>query len=659
MSCTGYEIESGMQDLFLDVLGSTATKREAKSYLSRFSPSKPNIQPQETPPRRYKHMSVAVGNLSLPPRAVDESPVFTQIVPENRFVNQATESLHVALVKIRAPQLVDDAILQGVGHTISQLTRLGLNSAVVIDCEDGEIRNPLDACRAALEQGDRVVTAIDLYKGRGARRLDSVIGLSTVREQNLSSNSARGRLQITHRNLILAPLRRGVTPVIVPIGFKYDTHALVPVAADDVVLSLAQELVGLQRQDMLEEDFHNVTGRVESLKKPISLDRIILLDSLGGIPSRDTVHGSHVFINLEQEYREIRDELRQSTEGGQYLAKMSSLAEILPVQPRLISPGLVFGTNSSSTSPIGQDNSDLLTKSTDHNRAKSHLRNLDLLKNTLAILPASSSAIIITPQEAVNSGRSSGRLSQRLGVGTRRQKNPLIYNLLTDKPVVSSSLPSCRTQKNLANVLHPVSIPSPATFVKRGIPISIIPDPNLHPWTSATSSPSIQLSDPRIDLTRLVHLIDDSFNRKIDVDHYLSRVKDCVAGIIIAGEYEGGAVLTWEIPPGSPYSPPVPYLDKFAVLKRSQGAGGVADIVFKAMVRDCFPDGVCWRSRQDNPVNKWYFERATGTWKIPKTNWTMFWTTQGVEKGGSTFLDYEQVCKSVVPSWADKKAVAD
>jgi amino-acid N-acetyltransferase len=158
-----------------------------------------------------------------------------------------------------------------------------------------------------------------------------------------------------------------------------------------------------------------------------------------------------------------------------------------------------------------------------------------------------------------------------------------------------------------------------------------------------------------------VHLIEDSFSRQLDVPHYISRIESSLAGIIIAGGYEGGAILTWENPPHkSPLTAPkVPYLDKFAVLKRSQGAGGVADIVFNAMVRNCFPDGVCWRSRTDNPVNKWYFERAKGTWKIPGSNWTMFWTTEGVEKGDDTFLDYEAVCRSVVPSWADKKAVVD
>ena len=95
------------------------------------------------------------------------------------------------------------------------------------------------------------------------------------------------------------------------------------------------------------------------------------------------------------------------------------------------------------------------------------------------------------------------------------------------------------------------------------------------------------------------------------------------------------------------------------MLKRSQGAGGVADIVFNAMVRTCFPNGVCWRSRIDNPVNKWYFERSSGTWKLADSNWAMFWTTPGLVEDTQRFQDYEAVCRSIQPSWADKKSVID
>jgi len=176
-------------------------------------------------------------------------------------------------------------------------------------------------------------------------------------------------------------------------------------------------------------------------------------------------------------------------------------------------------------------------------------------------------------------------------------------------------------------------------------------------------------SDPRIDFPRLLHLIEDSFGRKLDVHHYLKRIENRIAGIIIAGEYEGGAIFTWENPAPLEFEssprPPVPYLDKFAVLRQSQGSGGVADIVFNAMVRSSFPEGVIWRSRVDNPVNKWYFERAVGTWKLPQgSQWCMFWTGEEmsdfegetVEKKKERqrrWNDYVAVCSGIMASWAD------
>ena len=106
--------------------------------------------------------------------------------------------------------------------------------------------------------------------------------------------------------------------------------------------------------------------------------------------------------------------------------------------------------------------------------------------------------------------------------------------------------------------------------------------------------------------------------------------------------------------------PAVPYLDKFAVLKKAQGSGGVADIVFNALVKVALPLGVVWRSRADNPVNRWYFERARGSWRV-NPNWTMFWTGAEVDFGEGKgtaekvrrWRDYVSVCSSIEASWAD------
>ena len=279
------------------------------------------------------------------------------------------------------------------------------------------------------------------------------------------------------------------------------------------------------------------------------------------------------------------------------------------------------------------------------------------------MLPSASSGIITSPTDVANSAQTP-QASDVSSVGTRRQRNPLIHNLLTDKPLLSSSLPMSRRGAVQGN--GTVDTPtSHTTFVKRGMPLTVLPNPRVEMW-SAYQERRVKLDDPCIDLPRLVHLIEDSFDHKLDVQDYLNRVNNRLAGVIIAGEYEGGAILTWETPPGVPddgsdasRARMVPYLDKFAVLKRSQGAGGVADMVFNAMVRTCFPNGVCWRSRRDNPVNKWYFERSCGTWKLMDTNWTMFWTTPGLPEDAQKLQDYEAVCRSIQPSWADNTGVID
>ena len=652
------------QELFLDVLGSTATKREAKAYLSRFSSIKatPHNGKQTRPTRG--DVGVNLGNLFVSLRAVDEKPVFSQSPSPTAFGSQAPESLHIALVKIRAPQLVDEVTLRGIGHTLSQIARLGMCPVVVVDHEDGQRRKPLAAARLGVDQADRIIEAIEAYGGPGARRIDSVIGISSVGEQLLPSVRISGEVRVAYRELLMTPLRRGTIPVMAPVGFDSKTQKLEPVAADEVILALTREFAGIQTGPLAEEDTQKMAKEILTLQTQTPLDRIIILDPLGGIPATDLSHGSHIFINLEQEFCAIRRNLLVAGNNQPQDSKSVESARKANTIPTL-NVGYPKSSADQPNSTTSEDQVQGRSPKADTNgfNMQMHVKNLDLLKNSLAILPPSSSAFLTTPYAVANSQSRPPQASQGPRVRTRRQRNPLIHNLLTDKPVYSSSLPPDRSPNLTSHALDPAITSCPATFCKRGMPIGIFPDPLEHPWTPpSTSNTCIGLSDPRIDLPRLIYLIEDSFNRKLDVSHYLSRIQGRIAGIIVAGEYEGGAILTWETPPGLPAGDPkhmVPYLDKFAVLKRSQGAGGVADVVFKAMVRDCFPKGVCWRSRTNNPVNKWYFERAKGTWKMPGTNWTMFWTTEEVERGDEVFLNYEGVCKTIMPSWANKEAVAD
>ncbi|KEF59361.1 uncharacterized protein A1O9_04205 [Exophiala aquamarina CBS 119918] len=588
------------KEFFTNLLSSAATKRDAKAYISRLkAPSKP--QPPLTPtaspatPLRASkpQTQVNLGDLFTRGRAVEASPIFTQDWNALDQGIEEQETLHVALVKLNGVSAMSESILDGIAKTLASLSRLSMAPCVVLE-EDHQSKDK--AYRETLQMAaDRLVAAIDNAGESGARRVDNALSLA-----------ADGRPGVFMRKLLTRPLRRGRVPIVLPVAYSEQQQSAVQITANEALLALTRELSRGAVKTRPDEHPENQPQGLRSTWKPISLDRIIVVDETGCIPSPKSMDQKHVFVNLAQEYSALQEELRSSTGG---------------------------------------------------NVSLKHATNLKMFRDALQLLPHSSSGLLTTPSAAANTSKQAD--AELAGVGTRRQKNPLIHNLLTDKPAYSSSLPSGRLAHDQ------FSSATTSTFVKRGMPLILLPNPDAQTWTAA-STPRLKLTDPRIDLDRLVHLIDDSFNRTLDVEAYLNRVNDHIAGVIIAGDYEGGAILTWETPSLPNISDRdtarlVPYLDKFAVLKKSQGAGGVADIVFNAMVRTCFPNGVCWRSRQDNPVNKWYFERSRGTWKIPNTNWTMFWTTPDLLNGEKrkVFLDYESVCRTVMPTWADGKKVVD
>jgi amino-acid N-acetyltransferase len=660
----------------MSVLGSSATKREARSYLQRFTPSKtfpslttkpPSSPTPETAVQTSYNNGVNLGGF-YGPAAVAQSPKFGQ-QPEKQVKPTEGPQLHIALVKIRDPQHLDDDTLYGIGKTLSQLGRLGLISAVVIDCNEGSSIGPNPDANwrtLATGQANRIVAAIDANSETGARLVDNVIGVSEKDVETGVKAFTQGKTNVKFRKLLMTPLRRGVIPVIPSVGYSDATQTAIPVKASDVVLALTRELAGLQPANLPDEDPDAIRERLQALRNEVSLDRLIILDPLGGIPTSDRPNGYHVFLNMEQEFEPAkRDLLMPKSLGSDGCYLRNQLKENRISDLGSSNPLSKFVETEFGPGPSGVSNSTPKTVETPCPNNLRHLENLELVRWVLAMLPRSSSALLTTPEEAANSGKQPDTPFQAAGVGTRRQQNPLIHNLLTDKPVFSSSLPMGRLASSALikekESFSPAASITQTTFAKHGMSVTIFPDPKIIPWEPPIpGKPHMTLSDSHIDLPRLVHLIEDSFGRKLDVKDFLKRVNGRIAGVIIAGEYEGGALLTWETPPGvvddgslESRARMVPYLDKFAVLKKSQGAGGHADLLFKAMVRDCFPSGCVWRSRKDNAVNKWYFERSRGTWKLPGTNWTMFWTTPDLSMDKQLFRDYEAVCRGVVPSWAD------
>ncbi|CAK7214214.1 Amino-acid acetyltransferase, mitochondrial [Sporothrix curviconia] len=690
--------KSQERDFLVSVLSSSPTKRDAKKYLQTFGNDKPKSVPKTTSKKSQQEAQTQSQSQTSPTtstmpsdgayyaadsiRAVSQSPQFVQGPGSEKVkLRMDDDQPHVAIVKLQDPDTIDDATLQGLAKTFVQLRALGLVSAVVI----GQTR----AARAARAEEEveadikaerpgwfdyvthatlRVAAAIDKYGGPVTSVVDAAVSLDDEHGSNPAQFAQHARLSgsaftpgqvyIDREENLLRPLRKGDIVIIPPYAFSTTKSVAKLVDTNDTVLALTRYFAGMQRRpSTTTTTFTATTGTEQSTKAVASVDRVIIIDPIGGTPSALRPNGSHIFLNMEEEY--------QSAKAA--VDEMAAKSLLLPARDQSV-----------------------------QSVCDGHKANLDIVRNTLALLPSSSSALMTTPAEAANlvaherrgaNGDGADDVFGYVGsVGTRRSQNPLIHNLLTDRPVYSSSLPIGRIKpksKPKRGTSFLSGFPSSAaaaatastdeppmsqtTLLKRGMPLTIYPDPRKTPWAPPVpGGPRLRLTDTCIDLPRLVHLIEDSFNRKLDVQDYLKRVENSLAGVIIAGEYEGGAILTWERPHGLDEATAyrqhrhVPYLDKFAVLKKSQGAGGVADIVFTAMVRDCFPEGVCWRSRKDNPVNRWYFERSRGSWKLGGVNWTMFWTTPwGGGVDSKSIWDYESVCRGVEPSWTDQKHILD
>ncbi|KAF8500662.1 mitochondrial amino-acid acetyltransferase [Hysterangium stoloniferum] len=219
------------------------------------------------------------------------------------------------------------------------------------------------------------------------------------------------------------------------------------------------------------------------------------------------------------------------------------------------------------------------------------LANLALARKCLSYMPPTSSAVVVS----------------------HRSPKSLIANLITNKPIVSSSLPHALLQGNRKLNAHT------PTLLRRGLPISVVK----------------RVSE--IDRPKMKILLEQSFNRTLNEDDFYKRLEQHLDFVIVAGDYIGAAIVTKEYA----CSKRISYLDKFAVLPSHQGDGTV-DFLWVALHDESYglglpssvnPHGgnegqgegqdLVWRSRADNPVNKWYFERSSGHLRLGK--WVLFW----------------------------------
>ncbi|KAH8835911.1 hypothetical protein DL96DRAFT_1576025 [Flagelloscypha sp. PMI_526] len=232
-----------------------------------------------------------------------------------------------------------------------------------------------------------------------------------------------------------------------------------------------------------------------------------------------------------------------------------------------------------------------------HKTHPTSLSNLSLARTCLSYMPPTASAVMVS----------------------HRSPSSLIGNLITNKPAVSSSLPHALLQGNRKLTQHT------PTLLRHGLSMQVL------------------RSVSEIDRQKLKALLELSFRRTLDETAFYSRLEKTLDFVIVAGDYAGAAIVTNEGPTPNQDScrMPISYLDKFAVHPDNQGDGTV-DFLWVALHDESYglghpfsanpnggkggigePRDLVWRSRANNPVNKWYFERSTGHFR--HGDWVLFW----------------------------------
>jgi len=119
----------------------------------------------------------------------------------------------------------------------------------------------------------------------------------------------------------------------------------------------------------------------------------------------------------------------------------------------------------------------------------------------------------------------------------------------------------------------------------------------------------------KIDKPSLIHLLESTLEGKLRPD-YFDDLKKKLKCIYLSELNHAVAIIT-EING-------VPHMDKFVVTEEYQMAG-LGRRIFSTLEND-FPT-LLWRSHNNNPINRWFFEHAQGSWRGKK--WTVFWSGLG------------------------------
>lgn len=554
---TNEKVTNAKRNLILSILKSTTTKREAKNYLNKyqnqfdFSDLRFGTDAQENVLNKRENQRDLFIN-----RFLNNQNPFIGIYDDDIKLQKIP--LRLAIFKIKFLTIGADE-WKGISETLSRLVHLGISPIILLDYDHLSQGSFKQNELYMINQVNKVMNFLGKPGEDSGLKTTVLRSLFTMRDSDKSPS-------INSLELILIPLYQGIIPIIQPVVYNTRT-------CNQEFLSSNELLFGLTSSLMNSSDL-------------LSIEKVVMIDPIGGIPSVERNQTSHVFINLSQEYSDIVSEL--------YIGY---------IQP-----------------PI----------------RNLHINNLSTINNILHTISEVSknddtTGIITTPQIM--------SMNDDL-------MNPIIYNVLTDRPIISSSLPSSNQRTPQLST----------SIIKKGAEVQIF-DLGTYPGKLKLEN---LFNDGYIDKKRFIDLINDSFGKELDTEKYFARINSSLATVILVGDYDGAAIITWE----SYNDEKVAYLDKFAISKKNQGLPGLADVIFKVILQS-HPFELIWRSRKNNPVNKWYFERCCGSLSNPDSQWKIFFTGEVFDKKidklkkkstnsidiGKKMVEFSKICESIEPSF--------
>ena len=274
------------RNLILSILKSTTTKREAKNYLTKYQ----NQFDFNDDLDFNKSIKIKNEQLSLTNRDSQRELFINRFLNQlNPFINVYDKEdvklqkvpLRLAIFKIKFTKITIKQ-WKGIAETFKRLITLGISPIIMLDYD----HLPLDSYKNnelyMINQGNKMLN----YLGRPEEESDLKV---TLLRSLFTSH--KGVPTLDSLELILIPLYQGIIPIIQPIVYNADLSKQEFLASDKLLLGLSSALIEKRTTDLL------------------SIEKIVMIDPIGGIPSIERHQTSHVFINLSQEYSDILSEL--------------------------------------------------------------------------------------------------------------------------------------------------------------------------------------------------------------------------------------------------------------------------------------------------------------------------------------------------------------